>query len=141
FNLASLSSGFSPLQSILSFTGNDTLLSYIPSIDVFKQGSIKAFNLAYGFSPAAAASLKLALDLGVDWAITDTIGIKNIGLNTTVTYKPRKNGSIERSFDAGASGIIHIGQDFYVAITLENSTQWYLEVIPANGNVLPAMAD
>jgi hypothetical protein len=141
FDMVSLSPGFSPLPSILSFTGNDTLLSYIPAIDVFKRGNIKAFNLAYGFSPAAVASLKLALDLGADWPITDNIGIKNIGLSATVNYKPRKNGSIERSFDAAASGIIHIGQDFFVAITLENSTQWYLEVIPANGNILPSMAD
>jgi len=141
FELAPPIPGVSALSSIVAFTGNDTLQSYIPSIDVFTKGSIEAFHMLYGFGPHGSASVTLAVDLGTDWSINEAIGIKNIGLSATVEYKPRSNGSIERSFNAAASGTIHIGEDFLTTLTLQDSTQWCLEVVPADGNLLPAMAD
>jgi hypothetical protein len=142
FNLADVNTPIFPLLTLIGFTGSVGLQNCIPPIDAFANGSISNLNMLCGFAKTSPSALSLTIKLNSTWAISSSITVSGIVLNTSVNYTPLPNGKIQKSFSGYVSGITHIGtNDFAIKIGLQESTQWNLEVIPKDGNILPGMAD
>nr|BFE59358.1 hypothetical protein GCM10020063_038840 [Dactylosporangium thailandense] len=138
-----LADGPRPAASLATFgtlIGGGLLVDGLPVGAVFDLLPLTGLTATFGSRPADASELTLTADATGTWPIVaGSVELRGIG----VTLRARTGSRAER-FAASAGGDVHAtasigGQDFTVRLALRGPGRWVLEVLPADGNVLPAL--
>lgn len=126
---------FTDIAALINPNG---LTNYLPDIDLFHKIPFTAFSIAFGFSRQSVTTVSFTSNINTDWQIIDQLAaVKQIGLTINSNFQFSPGGFIH-SFNGDIHGTLKIGQDFGVKLALKERDNWEVEVIPSDGNVLPA---
>ncbi len=126
---------FTDIAALINPNG---LTNYLPDIDLFHKIPFSAFSLAFGFSRQSVTTVSFTSNINTDWQIIDQLAaVKQIGLTINSNFQFSPGGFIH-SFNGDIHGTLKIGQDFGVKLALKEQDNWEVEIIPSDGNVLPA---
>lgn len=126
---------FTDIAQVINPNG---LVNYLPDIDLFNKIPFSAFSVAFGFSRQSITTVSFTSNINTDWQIIDKIAaVKQIGvtINSNFQFSP---GGFVHSFSGDIHGVLKIVEDFSVKLALKEQDDWEVEVIPSDGNVLPA---
>jgi hypothetical protein len=125
---------------VINFANNPGL-TYLPPLPLFQNGGVKLFDLVFGFGATDKYLFQFASQSTDDWPIAGSLAIKKTGVTFAISNDGPQNASRKPSFHGSIFGTVTIGQDFFVSVGIQSPALWELEVIPANGNILPGLDD
>jgi hypothetical protein len=131
------------MTEIADFAAQSSMGGYLPSgLTMFDSMAAASLDLEFGFDAAAHTSIAISCDIGsTEWEfITGYSPIKNIGVTIRGNYRPF-NGTTKLSFGGDIHGTFHLGQDYDIIIYFRGQNSWELDIIPANGNIVPGLLE
>jgi hypothetical protein len=130
------------LATLADFVSDHTMAGYLPpAIPPFDTVPLSDLAVSFGYGAAAATELTSTSTLdGATWE--PVAGLASLtGIGVTLTNEVRTlPGLVTETVGGDIHATVHLGQDFTVRLALR-AGDWAVEVLPADGNVLPALAD
>lgn len=132
------------LVDVAEFMAPSTLADSLPTgTEAFGGMNLTDLRLEFSLDPASPTDYSAALDAGASrWTVvTDRIELSRLSAALRSTLTPWGDGQVMVSYSGAISGILTIGQDYTVVVGFGPGGTSRIEVIPSQGNVLPALSD
>lgn len=122
---------------------HNQLAAYLPAeVDLFVgQVPLTAFNFSFGFARYTLTRFTFTSDLNVSWKIVDKLAsLERVGISLTSEHGFREGSGFRSSIGGNIHAYLLIEQEYEVSLALQGQYNWEIEIIPANGNILPGLA-
>ena len=131
------------LSALADFVSDHTMAGYLPpGVALFDTVPLSELSVSFGYGAGAVTELTSTstLDTTKTWdAVTGLAPLTNIGF--TLTNEVRNPlGQVVEVVGGDIHATLHLGQDFTVRLALRGANDWAVEILPADGNVLPALS-
>jgi hypothetical protein len=132
-----------PLLDIVNFMSDSRMGDSLPTgVAIFDNVPVTVLGVTLGYGSSEFAALSFTTDTNSDWEIiTGLVSLKKVGVTLNANYSPGSLGRVRNAFSGNIHATFNIGRDFSVVLALRTRDFWELEIIPANGNILPTLAD
>ena len=131
------------LVEIADLISHNQLAAYLPAeVDLFVgQVPLTAFNFSFGFARYTLTRFTFTSDLNVSWPIVDKLAsLERVGITLTSEHGFRAGSGFRSSIGGNIHAYLLIEQEYEVSLALQGQYNWEIEIIPANGNILPGLA-
>ncbi|WP_447002265.1 DUF6603 domain-containing protein [Saccharothrix isguenensis] len=128
------------LAALAGFVAGHALDEYLPvGVAVLATVPLSGLRMAFGYRAAEAMEITTTSTLSdATWPVVpDLITLKNIAVDLTSrsVALPQHRATV----GGNVHGTVHIGQDFRVTAALTGDNAWTLEIVPADGDLLPGI--
>ena len=127
-----------PLSVLADYISENQLGYYLPvGVAIFDSVPLSALRLSLGYGRTAVTQFEVSSELDAEWPLINGLSsLTGIGVTLTSREDYRYGNTI--------GGNIHATlrfekRDFTVRIALRGQNDWALEIIPADGNLLPSL--
>jgi hypothetical protein len=131
------------LAALADFVSDNTMAGYlpppIPPFDTVPLSDL-AVSIGYGASAVTELTSTSTLDNATWEPVAGLASLTGIGVTLTNEVRPLA-GLVTETVGGDIHATVHLGQDFTVRLALRAAGDWAVEILPADGNVLPALAD
>jgi hypothetical protein len=130
------------LPAVANFISGNKLGSYLPvGVDFLGMVPLTSLEFSFGYTRAAVTQFSFTSDINAEWKIADSFAsLKIVGITlNTKCYFTRQSGYRE-TLSGNIHGTLNLGQDFEVRLALQSQDDWEIEVLPADGNILPGLS-
>jgi len=129
------------LTDTANFISNNALAAYLPTfVDIFDTVPLTALTLAFGFERTSVTHCSYTSNINADWTIIDGFAaLQKVGLTLDTFYFFDQKQGFQARVGGNIHATLHIEQDFAVILALQGPNYWEVELLPADGNVLPGL--
>lgn len=131
------------LTDVIEYVTESQLTPYLPGtlLDL-ETIPLSNLTLSFGYRRSVPTQISFTSDTTAEWAfMTDFARVRNLGVTMTTRYAVSDSLKVRLQFGGEIHGILHLGQDYSVRIGLAPGNHWEVEVVPADGNLLPGLND
>jgi hypothetical protein len=141
FALQSVSPPSLSLSAIANYATNGRMNDYLPvGIVLFDLIPISALDLSCGFAALLPTYFSVTSNISSSWVIVPgSLEIKNVGATVIANYFWQTAAVFQASCGGNIHGTVTLGEDFTVVIYFNTGTVWELAILPAQGDLLPAL--
>lgn len=128
------------LSALADFVCDHKLADYLPvGVDLFDTVPLSALSVSFGSGSGVDVTSTSTLDAATWQVVTGLAPLTGLGVTLVNSVRTRPSEYVE-TVGGDIHATLHLGQDFQIRLALRGQHAWALEVVPADGNVLPDLA-